>query len=175
MFKEERKEDLFSWEMLGDISLGRPHMGDLVSVEVYRLMQYTLRDQMIKEIGVAATDRIFYQAGFRAGIEFHKNLMDKHYDFGSFIAEAQRVMKDLKIGVLRVEEADMERMNFMLTVAEDLDCSGLPVTDEEICVYDEGFIAGLLNGQTGLDFSVREIDCWCSGDRVCRFDVKLKV
>ncbi len=61
----------------------------------------------------------------------------------------------------------METHHFTLTVAEDLDCSGLPMIDEEICVYDEGFIAGLLLAQTGVEFSVKEVDCWCSGDRVC--------
>ena len=44
----------------------------------------------------------------------------------------------------RVELADYERGFFVVTVAEDLDCSGIPVCSEEICTYDEGFIAGLL-------------------------------
>jgi len=63
-------------------------------------------------------------------------------------------------------------LNFTLTVAEDLDCSGLPVFQETICTYDEGFISGLLSEYTGREFDVKEVDCWCSGDRVCRFDVK---
>jgi uncharacterized protein len=46
------------------------------------------------------------------------------------------------IGILRIEKADMEHMEFTVTVAEDLDCSGLPFTDEVLCKYDEGFIAG---------------------------------
>jgi predicted metal-binding protein len=25
---------------------------------------------------------------------------------------------------------------------------------------------------TNKEFKVKEVDCWCSGDRVCRFDVK---
>ena len=28
-------------------------------------------------------------------------------------------------------------MTFTLTVAEDLDCSGLPASDETICIYDD--------------------------------------
>ena len=35
--------------------------------------------------------------------------------------------------------------------------------------YDEGFIAGLLLSYSGEDFDVKEVDCWCSGGRVCRF------
>jgi hypothetical protein len=55
---------------------------------------------------------------------------------------------------------------------EDLDCSGLEVSDETVCDYDEGFIAGIFHEYTGERFSAREVDCWASGERVCRFEVK---
>lgn len=60
-------------------------------------------------------------------------------------------------------------MEFVLTVAEDLDCSGLPFVDQAVCTYDEGFITGILKVYTGKEFTVKEIDCWGTGDRVCRF------
>ena len=37
----------------------------------------------------------------------------------------------------------------VLTVSEDLDCSGMPDLGQEICSYDEGFIAALLEKFTG--------------------------
>jgi len=64
-------------------------------------------------------------------------------------------------------------MNFILTVDEDLDCSGLPLMDEVVCTYDEGFIAGIFESYTGKRFEVKEIDCWCTGERTCRFEAKL--
>lgn len=172
MFKEERKESLFSWNMLGNIALGRPNLGPSVQVDVYRLMQFTLRDTMIQKIGVEKTDEIFFAAGKKAGQEFYQNAVVSALDFNEFVLKLQMTLKDLGIGILRVEHADLDSKHFVMTVAEDLDCSGLPITDEEICVYDEGFIAGLLHGFTGEDFNVKEVDCWCSGDRVCRFDIK---
>jgi len=54
-------------------------------------------------------------------------------------------------------------------VSEDLDCSGLPELDYEICSYDEGFISALLECFSGMKFIVKEVDCWCTGDRTCRF------
>ncbi|MGD9084703.1 MAG: 4-vinyl reductase, partial [Desulfobacterales bacterium] len=90
-------------------------------------------------------------------------------DFNEFVVELQELLKKLKIGVLRVEQSDLEKMKFILTIAEDLDCSGLPVSDETICKYDEGFISGLFSEYTGKKFNANEIDCWCSGDRVCRY------
>lgn len=34
----EDRKSIFSWDLLGDISLERPHLGPNTSVEVYRLM-----------------------------------------------------------------------------------------------------------------------------------------
>lgn len=174
MFKEERDELRFDWSMLGDIAEGRPNLGNTMNVAVYRLMQFTLRDVLIKEYGAEAADHIYYEAGRSAGRQFYKNLVTEVDDFNAFVVELQKLLSELSIGILRVEKADMENMNFVLTVAEDLDCSGLPVSDESICTYDEGFINGLFLEFTGREFDVREVDCWCSGDRVCRFEVKPK-
>ena len=60
------------------------------------------------------------------------------------------------------------------TVGEDLDCSGLPVTGETVCNYDEGFLAGILKVYTKKDYVVTEVDCWATGSRVCRFEANVK-
>lgn len=173
MFKEERSASMFDWSMLGDISEGRPNLGQTMNVVVYRLMQFTLRDVLIRKVGVEEADRTFYEAGEEAGRQLYKNVLTKKTgSFDEFINELQQVLKELQVGILRVEAANLEELTFTLTVAEDLDCSGLPVCEEQICTYDEGFIQGILSAHTGRNFRVKEVDCWCSGDRVCRFDVK---
>ncbi len=172
MFKEERDETLFDWSMLGDINAGRPNMGGTMDVAVYRLMQFTLRDVLIKEYGVADADRIFLTAGKKAGQEFYRNVIKKCEDFNDLAAKLQNTLRDLKIGIVRFERADLDKNEFVITVAEDLDCSGLKISDETICVYDEGFLSGVLQEFTGKEFEVKEVDCWCSGDRVCRFEAK---
>jgi len=172
MFKEERDTSLFNWSMLGNLTEGRPNLGSTMDVAVYRLMQFTLRDVIIQEFDTATAERIYYKAGELAGRELFKNLITQKIDFGAFVKELQDLLAALKIGILRVEKSDFAKMEFTLTVAEDLDCSGLPVCNETICTYDEGFISGLLMEFSGKKFAVKEVDCWCSGDRVCRFDVK---
>ncbi len=172
MFKEEREELSFDWSMIGNIGEGRPNLGSTMDVSVYRLMQFTLRDVLIKQFDAETADRIFYEAGEHAGKEFYKELITQKDDFNKFVVELQELLKKLKIGILRVEKSDLENMNFTLTIAEDLDCSGLPASDETICTYDEGFISGLFAEHTGKNFNTREVDCWCSGDRVCRFEAK---
>jgi predicted hydrocarbon binding protein len=172
MFKEERTGPLFDWSMIGNLNEGRPNIGKMMDVTVYRLMQFTLRDVLISKVGVVETDHIFYESGKLAGKELYKNILTKKGDFNELIGELQEVLKELKIGVLRIEAANLENMTFTITMAEDLDCSGIPICDEQVCTYDEGFINGILSSHTGINFRVKEVDCWCSGDRVCRFDVK---
>ena len=173
MFKESRQELQFDWSMLGNVAEGRPNLGLTTDVSVYRLMQFTLRDVLIRDFGVEAATRVFYDAGKSAGTQLYKNLIPEGLSFSKFIGALQDVLSQLRVGLLRVEKSDVENLAFTLTVAEDLDCSGLPVSDEEICTYDEGFIGGILLAYTGREFSVKEVDCWCSGDRVCRFEAKV--
>ena len=159
----------FTWENLGDIRYGRGDLGEEMPVVVYRLMQFTLMDTLLHEVGLKKASEFFRSAGYLAGTEFAKNVLDLGLDFDGFVSHLQEALKSLKIGILRMESFSPENGHIVLTVAEDLDCSGLPITNESVCVYDEGFISGILETYTGTPYEVREIDCWASGDRVCRF------
>lgn len=168
---KERKYT-FSWDLLGDIEAGRVNLGNQTSIEAYRLMQFTFRDVIEQYVGTEKTDKIFFDAGKLAGKEFYNNVIVPTKDLNDFIRQLQKALNDMKIGILRIEKADMESGEFILTVSEDLDCSGLPELDFEICTYDEGFITSLLECFAGVAFNVKEIDCWCTGDRTCRFSAK---
>ncbi len=163
----------FRWELLGDIKLGRPNLGQMTRLEVYRLMQFCFRDVMEQQLGTEKTDQLFYEAGKLAGTEFYRQLLGTTSDFSEFVKQLQQIFREMGIGVLRIEKADLEKGSFVLTVSEDLDCSGLPELDYEICIYDEGFIAALMESFTGKQFKVKEIDCWCTGDRTCRFSAEV--
>lgn len=169
MFTEDRDELAFNWTDLGDIASGRPNLGDLTTVTVYRLMQYTMRDVLIRKLDPQTAGEIFYESGLKAGKEFCRNALDGDLELQPFVAQLQQALKDQRVGLLRLEEADPETLNFTLAVNEDLDCSGLPDTQETVCDYDEGFIAGVLEAYTGKPFTVKEVDCWASGGRTCRF------
>jgi predicted hydrocarbon binding protein len=163
----------FSWDLVGDIAQGRPHLGPTTRLEVYRLMQYCFRDVLEQRYGTAVADALFYDAGKLAGTHFYQQVIGEVADFESFVARLQEVLREMGIGILRVERADLEKGELVLTVSEDLDCSGLPERDSEICIYDEGFICALLESFTGKRFKVKEVDCWCTGDRTCRFSAQV--
>ena len=171
MAKQDSGHKPFEWADLGDMGVGRPNLGPTVPVQVYRLLQYTWRDAMVDELGVEKANQLIVEAGRRAGKQFCENLLDRNLGFNEFVAQLQETLKELSIGILRVEQADVESGTFTLTVSEDLDCSGLPFLDGTVCQYDEGFLAGVLSAYAGKPFQAKEIDCWASGDRVCRFAI----
>ena len=164
----------FSWEQLGDIDEGRPSLGKQTSVAVYRLMQYTMRAVLEKEYGDEQTRQLLVQAGRLAGQEMCKNMLDTTLPFNKFIAQLHDVLLELSVGIFRMEKSDIENLNFMATVSEDLDCSGLPIKGVTVCDYDEGFIEGIFTVYTGKQFDVKEIDCWTTGERTCRFTINSK-
>ena len=162
-------DSVFDWGRIGDIKLGRKSLGLDMPVAVYRLMQYTIMDELVDSLGQEGAEWLMKRAGFRAGFAVASNLLDLNAEFPAFAAELQKTLKDLKIGIVRFEKTDLESLDFTLTVDEDLDCSGLPVCGDTVCFYDEGFIAGILEAYTKKKFNVKEIDCWATGDRTCRF------
>lgn len=170
---EPKRKYAFSWNLLGNLELGRPNLGTSTRLEVYRLMQFCLRDVMEQHLGAEKCDQIFFEAGKLAGVQFYRQLVGEVADIPEFFRKIQTIFKEMGIGIFRVENSDLQNLSFVFTIFEDLDCSGLPELDFEICVYDEGFLAGLLESYTGKDFIVKEVDCWCTGDRTCRFTARV--
>lgn len=165
----------FEWSKLGNIKEGRGDLGEEVPVSVYRLLEYSMNHVLSKEYGVEQANELFRKAGQLAGSELAKNILDLTAEQDAFVSQLQQVLKDLKIGILRVESPGEEDGKIIVTVAQDLDCSGLLPTNEIVCNYDEGFLAGILEAYTKKPYVVREIDCWASGDRVCRFQCRTDV
>jgi predicted hydrocarbon binding protein len=156
------------------MQIARPNLGPSTRIEVYRLFQFTLRDILEQHYGADKADELFREAGVLAGKAFFDHFLSTVQDISGLAATIQNAFGELGIGIFRVESADTGSGHFIFTVDEDLDCSGLPDTSDVICVYDEGFIQGILESFSGKGFDVREIDCWCTGSRTCRFEAKTK-
>ncbi len=167
---ENSENEKFTWENIGSIEQGRHNLGDQMPVSIYRLFQLTIREEINKRYGKLTASDIFRNAGELAGAEFAKELLDLKLPLNEFIAHLQEVLEKNKVGILRVEQFDLETGKIVLTIGEDLDCSGLPVTGETVCDYDEGFLAGVLKVYTKKNYIVKEVDCWATGARICRFE-----
>ena len=164
----------FSWEDTIGVNLdeARPSLGPSLRLEAYRLFQFTLRDVLEARWGTATADDLFREAGIMAGKEFYQRFCSQATTLNELVRMSAQALADLGMGILRIEDANIDTMSFIFTVTEDLDCSGMPDTGDAICVYDEGLLQGILEAFSGKRFNVREVDCWSTGGRVCRFEAK---
>lgn len=167
------EDEKFDFESIGDIATGRKNLGEEMPVLMYRLFQFTIRKEIIAKFGREACDEIFRNAGKVAGEEYANNLLDLTLPPNEFLSILQKTLEYNKVGILRIEKFDEKTGDTVLTISEDLDCSGLPITGETVCTYDEGFLAGILNSYTNETYVVTEVDCWATGSTSCRFEAKI--
>lgn len=165
----------FSWKSIGDIEEGRKNLGTDMPVFAYRLFELSLRNELTKLYGYEKTAEIFRNAGKSSGLELASNVLDLSLPVNEFLSHLSDILEENRMGILRIEEFDKLSGDIKLTISEDLDCSGLPVTGEVVCSYDEGLLAGILEAYTKKEYSVEEIDCWAAGARVCRFVGRIKI
>lgn len=173
VFLRDRKRPVLS-DYMNFKAEGRGNLGDEIPVVVYRLLEYSIREQLTEEFGKEKQVELFRSAGKRAGSYFAEKLLDLTLPFPAFIASLQTRLEEMKIGILRIEKAEAETGRITLTVSEDADCSGLPMLGETVCNYDEGFLAGIFSVYAGKEYLATEVDCWATGDRVCRFQAEIK-
>jgi hypothetical protein len=57
------------------------------------------RDILIRDFGVEKTDKIFFEAGKKAGQEYCENILTEKKDLDGLFADLQRTMKELGIGI----------------------------------------------------------------------------
>lgn len=153
---------------------GRENLGAEMPVMAYRLFQYVFRDLLVNRLGKDEMVNLFRAAGKEAGRLYAQNILDLSLDLSSFIAQLKQSLQTSKMSILQFEHLDSETGEAVVTVSEDLDCSGMPILGETICNYDEGFIAGILGAYTKNEYEVVEVDCWATGGRICRFSARVK-
>ena len=173
IFMADRKPISFE-EYLQYDEKSRENLGEELPVLVYRMLEYSLKEELCRRYGKEAQVDIFRKAGRMAGEYFAKHMLNLNPPLDEFVSELQKKLQERKIGVLRIENVDEESGKIILTVAEDADCSGLPVLGETVCNYDEGFISGILSVYSGKLYTAVEVDCWATGDRVCRFHANVE-
>jgi predicted hydrocarbon binding protein len=166
--KGDKHSDFFR-DNLGAIKEGRGDLGSEMPVLVYRLMQYAMLYVLSISHGLEKANDYFRQAGFLVGSEFAKHTFNLSANFDTFVADLQKRMDELKIGILQMEAFNLETGDIIFTLEQYPDCLGLSITIENVCIYDEGFIAGILEAYTGKKYHVHKVDCWASDDKVCRF------
>lgn len=139
---------------------GRDNLGNTIPVMVYRMLEYSLKLELVNRLGKEEQVEIFRSAGRMAGEYFAKHFLNLNQPLDTFVSHLQSTLEQFKIGILRIESIDEKSGKIILTISEDADCSGLPVLTETVCNYDEGFISGILSLYSNKHYEAVEVDCW---------------
>lgn len=161
--------DLDHLEIIGDLSAGRPTLGNMTSVSIYRLYSYSLRAVLEAKYRKEESDRIIYQAGKLAGSTIFNSLMSSVSDAEQMFVKMQEIFLKSKIGKVNIDNIDAKHEMYSLVISEDLDCSGLPVDGTTKCTFDEGLISGILSSFFKKEFITKEWRCWGTGEKYCLF------
>ena len=89
-FFESNQKEYLLWDLLGNIEQGRQNLGSKVPVFIYRLFEYSLKEELTKQFGSEQAAELFRNAGERAGKEFAKNMLDLTLPMPQFFEHLQR-------------------------------------------------------------------------------------
>lgn len=159
---------------IDNLKAARKNLGDEMPVYIYRLFLSSIRKELEYRYGKKEMIDILRSTGRTSGEKFAKEFLNLELPMNEFIADLKSSLEAHKIGILRMEKLDETTGDAVITIGEDIDCSGLPVTGETVCNYDEGMLEGILREYTKKEYNVTEIDCWATGSRVCRFEAVVK-
>lgn len=167
------KKISFEMKAIGDIS-ARKELGSITSVEMFRIVRTCLVDTIGITTGKEMANLAIYGSGKVAGHEIYQNFLKDAKDLDELVAKTTQLLKTLKIGLMRIDKADMEKGEFLITVDECVSCAGTPDIGEPICHFEGGVIAGILEDFTGKEVEAKEIKCWSMGHQTCQFEVKIR-
>lgn len=85
----------------------RSSLGGELPVLIYRLLEYSIKDELIRCYGKDAQIEIFRNEGRKSGEFFAKNMLNPDQPLNSFVSELQTKMLELKIGILRIDISDI--------------------------------------------------------------------
>ena len=75
---------------------------------------------------------------------------------------------------LRSEDVNEETGKIILTVSEDADCSRASGSGRDGLQLATRVLSPILSLYSGKTYEAIEVDCWATGDCVCRFHAEIK-
>ena len=78
----------------------RSNLGETLPVLVYRMLEYSIKDELISRFDKDTQIDIFRKAGQRSGEYFARNMLHLDQPVNQFISELQAKMQELKICLL---------------------------------------------------------------------------
>ena len=149
----------------------RTTLGPTTSVEIFRIVRTSLGSIISLQLGKDNANKAIYSAGKAVGGEVGRVFLSEAKELEDFVQKVRDLLITLKIGVLSVVSADVEKGKFVVRVDECVSCSGTTNIGEAVCYFEGGVIAGIMKFYLKKEIIAIETKCYGLGDNFCEFDV----
>jgi len=129
-------------------------------VIVYHMVLFSKIDENAQSEKFVPNNGYLHEAGLLAGIKFAKQNLDLNSDLIDFINALQKELQELKIGHFRIEAFDPGYGDIVITIGHEFERSEIPVKNNNLFIYDENFILGILETYTETRYETHDLDSW---------------
>lgn len=144
----------FSYDRIGDIDGARGTLGNRVPVKVYRIMKYTLIEELLHKVGEVKTRYFLGEAGRLAGMELGRHRLPEKAEPAAFFDALGRVLAELQYGRLDSWSYDAATGVAALALANPLEANAPERMGALSRRFEAGLFAGILEAYTGGEYLV---------------------
>jgi len=132
----------------------------ITPVYVYYMMQYKRLDEISQINEFKLSNGFLPEAGFLAGVKYAKKILDLNIKFDNFINNLQKELQEIKIAHLCIEAYDSITGDITITIGHKFESCEVPIKNNNVFIYDENFISGILETYTGFKYEIHKIGSW---------------
>ena len=132
----------------------------ITPVYVYYMMQYKRLDEIRQIDEFDLSGGYLPEAGYLAGVKYAKKILDLNTKFDEFINNLQNELQEIKITHLCIEAFDSIAGDVTITIGHKFESCEIPIKNNNVFIYDENFICGILETYTRYKYEVHKIGSW---------------
>ena len=129
--------------------------GDSVMMHIFQTVRYGMEAYGFNPKPIMK--RLGRDIGSRLGPDLKSN------DASALLQELSEFWKSHKLGEMKINNSST------IIVMECYHCSKMPNVGKTLCALDEGILEGIFSSRLGIDYSVKETECFGTGYNHCKF------
>ncbi len=171
----------FKISVIGDLSK-RVTLGPTVGIELFRILRFSMGNLILSQLAIgkekeenqAKANETIYLVGKAVGGEIGKAFLSGIDDLNEYVTKLKEILINLKVGILKVVSADLEKGKIVVDIEECVTGVGSPNIGMHICYFESGLIAGVLKFFLKKEVAAVEVKCCANGDDLCEFEATVK-
>jgi uncharacterized protein len=152
----------------------RGQLGPLVPLRLFQALRLIAFGSTLEQMVGSGARALVYQSGQQLGQVLGSAVLPQAgKDLRAYVAAIQKLCRQLSIGLVVAEKADLSEGHLILRVDECVSCAGISGTSGPICHFEAGMVGGIVRVFLGADVRATEVKCNAVGDKTCAIDVRV--